>query len=118
MLIGAVGLGSALYAAAAIAGAEVSERRGRAFAIFVALVADVPSFVAAMRVAWAVFTFLTRLETTVRQGVAREVVVAVGSGDTRNAAVAIRIAARRRVGRAVDVTRALRARVVRAVQSQ
>ena len=117
MPAGTIRVLAAFDAAAAIACAQVTERRVGTLPIFVALVADRALFVAAVRIVGAVGFLVALGQAMPRQGVAGQALRTVSSYQAAHAAVALEIAALRGRGRAVCVGCALDTLFVDATQS-
>lgn len=117
MLVGTVGLFTALHTAATVAGAELAEGRGLTLAILVALVADQASLVATVGVLGAGIVRRAGLEAAVGEGIARKAVLAVQRRHARDAAVASWLAAWQPVNQAVVIDSALDAMLVDAMRT-
>jgi hypothetical protein len=109
VLVRAICLSPALNTTAAVTGAEVAIPRGCTLTILVALVTDLPSFIAPVGVCGTVRLLLARLQTTVGERVTSKTVRAVRALHARDAAVPGRLAAPQAVGLAVRVAGTLHA---------
>jgi hypothetical protein len=107
-----------LRAAAAVAGAHMTERRIQALFVFVALVTDAAQPVAAVGRARTIRVNVTLSQATIGERIAHETRLTIRSGGARHAAVTSRIAARQVVRLAVGVGGALYANITSAVQGR
>jgi hypothetical protein len=83
----AIGFFAALDATAAVARAQVTEGRARAFLVFVALITDQAPFVAAVGTARTIAVDRARLQAAIGQCVAGEAGRTVLAGQARDTAV-------------------------------
>ena len=112
----AVAFLAAFDAAAAVAGAQVTELRAEALAVFVALVANRAAFVAAVRVSRAIDVVIALAQAAIGKRVAAEIGGAIAGLQAGHAAVPDRLTARQTVDRAIGVAGALGARAIRTMQ--
>ena len=107
VFVAAVGLGPTLHATATVGRAEGPHRRGRAFAVFVASVANVTLLIAAVRGRETIEISGADLQAVVGQGIASKAIAAIGGGGAGDAAVPGGLAARQAIHGAVGVGHAL-----------
>ena len=94
MPAGAIAFGSALHATAAVAGAQLARGNPCALVVFVALVTDTASLVAAVSGRRAIEVFVASLQAAARQRVAREASRAITGDQARHAEVPSRVTQR------------------------
>jgi hypothetical protein len=116
-LAAAVVVTFAPHAAAAVGGAERAQRRVAAFAIFVALVANAPAFVATVGRGGAFQLLTAHAQAAIGQLVAGKVHAAVVFVETLDTAMALRIAPPQPGARAVGILDAFVAFTSRAMQT-